>query len=406
MLYREMKRRVTLDKWSVHSYYTLNPYAPDGSGRLLFAAGDFETGTGKVYIADNDGKVVDSFGENKYSSSFFHTGFWQTWSPDCRFVYYQSGTNTVPYIVRRELSTGLETRVAGDMEGAPTDGGPIVSGFMGMLYAAGYGTLEYHPEDAPFPFQARNEHGLFQYDMDKGTRKLILSVNDVLNSHVHKNRLLETDREMKQIYGQNDGLTLMCYCLRWNRQGDRCLFYFGNHTVKNVRREPRIGYVFTANRDFTELHMAVDLSYNRPGVHWGWHPDGKHLLGYGPVPGDETKMCLAMVNYDGTGYTKISKVQTGGHPSISPADYNLIVTDSRKTPDGQGQLLFIDKRSDEIKKCFHIPCKNREAVPPGRNRHFICHHPVFNADGSKLLFNVMCGENSQLYELDMGSVEI
>lgn len=75
MLYREMKRRVTLDKWSVHSYYTLNPYAPDGSGRLLFAAADFETGTGKVYIADNDGKVVDSFGENKYSSSFFHTGF-------------------------------------------------------------------------------------------------------------------------------------------------------------------------------------------------------------------------------------------------------------------------------------------------------------------------------------------
>ena len=84
----------------------------------------------------------------------------------------------------------------------------------------------------------------------------------------------------------------------------------------------------------------------------------------------------------------------------------MIVTDSRKTPDGQGQLLFIDKRRDEIKKCYHIPCKNREAVPPGRNRHFICHHPVFNADGSKLLFNVMCGENSQLYELDMGSVEI
>lgn len=102
----------------------------DGSGRLLFAAAHLKRERARIYIADNDGKVVDSFGENKYSSSFFHTGFWQTWSPDCRFVYYQSGTNTVPYIVRRELSTGLETRVAGDMEGAPTDGGPIVSGFM------------------------------------------------------------------------------------------------------------------------------------------------------------------------------------------------------------------------------------------------------------------------------------
>ena len=72
-------RRISVpDRWCVHSYYTLDPYAPDGSGRLLVAGADLKTRLGKVYVIGADGQVEDEFGENPVESNFFHTGFWQT----------------------------------------------------------------------------------------------------------------------------------------------------------------------------------------------------------------------------------------------------------------------------------------------------------------------------------------
>ncbi len=49
--------------WCVHSYYTLCPYAPDGSARILAADADLDTGLGCVYVLDSDGRVLDRFGD-------------------------------------------------------------------------------------------------------------------------------------------------------------------------------------------------------------------------------------------------------------------------------------------------------------------------------------------------------
>ena len=74
----EVTRRISVPgRWCVHSYYTLSPYAPDGSGRLLLAGVDLQTRLGKVYVIGADA-VEDEFGENPVESNFFHTGFWQT----------------------------------------------------------------------------------------------------------------------------------------------------------------------------------------------------------------------------------------------------------------------------------------------------------------------------------------
>ena len=62
------------DRWVVHSYYTLNPYAPDGSGRILCAGCDPDSGVGEVMILDPDGRVIDRFGRQKLSTIFYHTG--------------------------------------------------------------------------------------------------------------------------------------------------------------------------------------------------------------------------------------------------------------------------------------------------------------------------------------------
>jgi len=385
------------DKWCVHGYYTLSPYAPDGSGRLIFAAGDLEKRRSRVCVADRYGRLIDTFGDNVIESNFYHTGCWQTWAPDSQSVFYQSGTMEHPLIVRHDLNTGTDTVLAGDMEGAPPFGEPITSGYLGMLYAAGYANGTYMPQTAPFPFAARDQHGLFKHQVSAGCSTLMLSVEQLLQMHPKRDLLLQEEKLLKDRLGQEETLTLMAYCVRWNTQGSRCLFYFGNHCVDKRRGEPRLSYVFTADKDFKELHLVMDLSFGRRGVHWGWHPDGEHLVGYGPDPEDPTKMCLCTVRYDGTEHRKISKHCSGGHPSICPTDYNLAVTDEGTSP---GRVVFIDLTTDTETGSYTLPRTYGDPIPPGRNPFRVCHHPVFTADGSKVLVNTLPGRNAVLCELD------
>ena len=64
MNYVNVYSKIKIPQWCVHSYYTQCPYAPDGSGRLLFSGCDPDSGTGRVYIANKDGRILKSFGEN------------------------------------------------------------------------------------------------------------------------------------------------------------------------------------------------------------------------------------------------------------------------------------------------------------------------------------------------------
>lgn len=385
------------DRWCVHSYYTLCPYAPDGSGRLLLAGADLNRSVGEVFVLDHAGLVVDRFGENPLHTGFYHTGLWQSWSPDACYVYYQSGSLGQPRIVRRELATGIEATLDGDMEGAPPDGEPLLSGLMGMLYAAGYGTLKYRPDTAPAPFQMRDRHGLFEYIFDPPTRILRLSVNEVLESHPQRDALRKADQEIKERLGPDEGLTLMCYCVRWNFDGSRFLFFFGNHCVVKERGEPRLGYVLTADRNLNEIDLAVDLSFGRPGSHWSWHPDGEHLIGYGPDPDNKHVACLAQVRYDGSNYRRLSRHASGGHPCVSPADHDLVVTDDTRS--NPGEVLFIDTRRDRVVQTYRLPRVYGEIAPPGRNPYRVCHHPVFDRMGRKVLVNTLPGRDAVVCEI-------
>lgn len=46
-------------QWLVHAYYTVVPYAPDSSGRILAAGGNLEHNSGEVLILSADGEVLD-----------------------------------------------------------------------------------------------------------------------------------------------------------------------------------------------------------------------------------------------------------------------------------------------------------------------------------------------------------
>jgi len=386
-------------RWSVHSYYTVSPYAPDGSGRVLAAGADLADGTGEVVVLSNTGEVLDRFGRHRLQTSFFHTGWWQTWSPDAHHVYFQSGPPEAPTITRRELATGREVTVDGDMEGAPPGGVPIVSGLLGMLYAAGYGTRRYAPEQAPVPFQERDRHGLFSYTFDPPEQTLVASVAQILDAHPDRDRIAASDREVRGRLGDGEGLTLMAYCVRWSPDGSRLLFFFGNHRVVAERGEPRLSYVMTADRDLEEIRLALDLSYGRPGLHWSWQPDNEHLIGYGPDPHADGRLCLAEVRHDGSGYRKLSDHRSGGHVSVSPTDPDLVVTDEG-TPEG-GAVVFLSRASGAEIGRVALPKFRGPAEPPGRNPDRVCHHPVFRPDGRRVLCNTLPGRDAVLAELSV-----
>jgi len=385
------------DLWCVHSYYTLCPYAPDGSGRILLAGADLERGEGELRVLSSDGEVLNRIGSQPVPPSFWHTGFWQSWSPDAQFLYFQGGTPAQPRIVRHHLATGQEDSLPGEMEGLPPSGEPIVSCLHRMLYAAGYGDNRYKPELSPVPFADRNRHGIFRTTFTPPSHELALSTAQILEIHPRREEIQRADRDIKERLGKDTGLTLMTYCVRWNSSGTRCLFFFGNHCVARERQEPRIASVFTADRSLGDIRMAVDLSFGRPGVHWGWQANDNQLIGYGPHPEDPARLCLAEVNADGSGYRFLSDHQSGGHPSTSPADPDLIVTDENVP--GGGAVVFLSKKNGRETGRVSLPKFSGAQEPPGRNPQRVCHHPVFNHDGSRILCNSLPGQHAELVEI-------
>ncbi|MBQ6908088.1 MAG: hypothetical protein IJQ28_06895, partial [Clostridia bacterium] len=205
-----------LDRWCVHSYYSICPYAPDKSGRVLVSGTDLDTHKTYVYIVSSKGEVLAAIENSIAESNFYHTGCWQTWSSDAKSVYYQGGTMEQPLIYRYDIESGKTVSIKGDMEGAPPFNEPIVSGFLGMLYAAGYADGNYYPEKAPIPFGDRDSHGLFSFDITKNEQKLLLSVNDILKIHPEREKLINLEKEYIKTSGNLEGYTLMAYCVRWN----------------------------------------------------------------------------------------------------------------------------------------------------------------------------------------------
>jgi hypothetical protein len=393
----EILRRIRVpDRWIVHAYYTVSPYAPDGSDRILAAGADLDRDVSEILILSADAEVIDRFGEHPVQTPFYHTGRWQTWSSEGRYVFYGAGTLDQPRFVRREVSTGEEVVVEGAMDGGTPDDGPLISGLLGMLQAANDEHRGYAPELSPVPFQARDRHGLFEYTLDPPSSSLRLSVAEILENHPDRDRLMAGDAEMRRLHRDDDGLTLLSFCVRWSPDASRFLFFFGHNALPSERGEPRIKYVMTARRDFTDVRVAMDLSYGRPGVHWSWQPDSDWLIGYGPDPDAPSRRCLAEVRYDGTGYRKISDHSSGGHPTVNPARPEIIVTD-HYAPDGR--VVFVARDDGRIVQTTRLPLNQAPRPPRGRSRYRTDAHPAFHPSGTKVLCNWLPGRHAEFVEI-------
>lgn len=122
-----------------------------------------------------------------------------------------------PFTVRREVASGREVRVAGDMEGISPSGEPSICCSYGMLYAAGYADNRWKSEKSPVPFLARDRHGLSEIRFDGSPPKLLYGIEQFLNEYPDRQRLLAAGALPKARLDKVEGLTLMIYRVRWSR---------------------------------------------------------------------------------------------------------------------------------------------------------------------------------------------
>ena len=155
---------------------------------------------------------------------------------------------------------------------------------------------------------------------------------------------------------------------------------------------------FTADKELKDIRLALDLSFGRrKGGHWSWHPDGKRLVGYATTAEKKNQFSVCTVNYDGTDFKKISDHDSGGHVSICPTDYHLLLTDESTNP---GRVVFINLTTDTEIGSYILPRVNGEKEVRGRNPMRVCHHPVFSSDGKTVIVNIMSGNYAQICEVD------
>jgi hypothetical protein len=106
------------------------------------------------------------------------------------------------------------------------------------------------------------------------------------------------------------------------------------------------------------------------------------------------------VRYDGSNYQLLAEHTTGRagrHASVSPADHDLIVTDEISGPGGA--VVFLSRSQGRELHRISLPKFHGNAEPLGRNPHRVCHHPVFNHAGDRLLVNTLPGEHAVVQEI-------
>ena len=370
------------NQWTISSYYTLSPVAPDGSGRIVAAICS-------VSILDDDGKVLANFGHRKAESMFYHTGSWESWSPDCRYIYYQSGTLAEPSVSRYDIEKQTSMTVKGvDLEGAPSFGEPILGGLPGMIYGAGYGYGVYNPSLCPIPFEERDRHGIFEFGFDGNPPNLAYSINDFLDIHPMRDELLALDKELQEKYNRVCGLTLMAYCVRFSPNGEHFLVYFGNHCVVPERNEPRVSHIFYGRKGSRKLNFAFDASSK--GCHWSIQNDGS-LMGFTAVDGDDTSH---IYRFD-PATKKMTRLASpkfgGGHPTCSPTRPDICVNDEN----GPQCVRLWDTKTISVIDTIDLQCRvpGTEIERCGRNEKRCCHHPRFTPDGKYILSNFIDENN-------------
>ncbi len=354
------------DRHETHHYYDIQPWNKQGDKLAFFrfdagvdkltAAGRYP---GSLWVMNADGtgrrEVVGGLKGN------YHVGVGQFWGPDGNSVYFTGGPERVTSVI--SLATGARTDV-----NTPVAANRLSPDFQRISCVRG------------------PEWGVYDVAAKKYTQLLT--------------------RERARAMSPNTAM-----------------LHGGASALQNTRFSADGGKIVIVHRDTEEFPRMIEMflhdfatgrsSYLAQDFHHpGWRPDGKAVMFVRRHLPDSLQ-ALWEVDVETRKETRLTGEHVpAGHPSYHPRKQHLIVTDSYGGPMGFG-LALIDTRTKKMTQLVTIPSGAKPVQPgderfPFRNwglwmpvRPYLNEpRPVWNHDGSKILFTSQESGRINLYEVD------
>ena len=361
--------RFVSSQHETHHYYFVSPWSPD-ERRIVFFRFDPNVDElaargrypGALWVMDADGsnerRLVDGL------QGHYHVGVNQLWGPRGEYIYFLD-TRQAPAVMTRVKASG------GPPERVET---PVPC-------------TRLSPDGKTLSCGNANEQGVFRL-ADKRYEPLVTLERALA---LTPNRAL-TRNNPSQL--QNT---------RYNPTGDKLMI------VHRTREDfPALVEIFVFDLKTRQLRWLADNLH-----HPNWRPDGKAIVF---VRRDPLTNFQRLIEVDAE--TGIERVAFGaehvpaGHPSYHPTKQHLIVTDCYGGPMGNG-LALIDTKAGTMRQLVTIPLGSKPEPPaderfPFRNwgiwfpaRKYLNEpRPVWNADGSKVLFTSQESGRLNLYVVD------
>lgn len=352
-----------------HHYYFVSPWSPDESQLVFF---EFEkeveklTATGRypgaLWIMDADGG-----GQHKLAGPLqghYHVGVNQLWGPQGEYVYFQSGPPG-PKCMARVPASG------GDVECIET---PVPC-------------TRLSPDGKQLSCGVADHQGVF--DLASETYRKLVTLDEARRLTPHAADIGDEPSQLQNTRFSPDGRRLMIV-----------------HRTKETF--PRLVEIFVYDfADGSFRWTASDLH------HPTWRPDGKAILFVRHHP-RTNRQWLVEVDIE-SGEERVAfdaEHVPAGHPSYHPLKPHLVVTDCYGGEMGNG-LALINLEKQTMEQLVTIPMGSRpEPIAderlPFRNwgiwfppRKYLNEpRPVWNKDGSKLLYTSEESGRMNLYVVD------
>lgn len=358
---RRVRQLTNSTQRSVHGYYDIPPWSPDGS-RLAFSRMDDDAREGDICVMDADGGQLRVVAHSRSMSA--NDGAMAQWAADGRRVYFKDREEHAPVIGWVDADTGERGFYPGDLRMMC----PVRDE---QAWHTAVGDMADHDV-----VERREEIGLFVQDLATGQSRCLATAADCLALHPRRDEI--------------DRWHLFIKHSKWTPDGARLLFVFTNEIrfSAKFRELPRVKDVYVVNADGSGLKRVGQF-----GNHPSWHPAGQEVLSnspFGDVPGNG----LVLTDID-TGAERLAteRIAGVGHPSFSPDGSHLVV-DHVLGNEGYGSLNLVDLAADRVEHLVQVRVVDHSHV----GTHL---HPVWSRDGRQILYASDATGTAQLCVLDV-----
>jgi Tol biopolymer transport system component len=354
------------DRHETHHYYDISPWNPKGDRILFFrfdAQVDKLTATGRypgsLWTMDTAGGDERQIAAGLRGN--YHTGVNQFWGPEGKSAYF----------------TGTSDRVTTEVDLETAKSRAIETPFPATRLS---------PDFRRVSCVRASEFGIY----DVATRKYeqLVTLERAVALSPSKDLLVGSASALQNTRFSPDGRKIIIV----------------HRTLEDF---PKLVEVFVYDFESRQLrHVASNLH------HPGWRPDSGAVMFVRRDTHDNFQS-LWEVDLRTGRETRLSKDHVpAGHPSYHPRKRHLVVTDCYGGPMGYG-LALVDTRSGEMRQLVTIPSGAKPPTAgderfPFRNwglwmpvRPYLNEpRPVWNADGSRLLFTSQESGRINLYVAD------